>query len=755
MKTGTAIVLTLGLTALSVLGTAIFVPAVAQQHSSLAYQDPALSPQARATDVVARMTIEEKAAQLQNTAPAIVRLGIPGYNWWSEGLHGVARAGEATVFPQAIGMAATWDTASMKQVGDVVGTEFRAKYLSTVKQSGGSEIYRGLTVWSPNVNIFRDPRWGRGQETYGEDPFLTSRMGVAYIEGLQGPNPDRPKVIATVKHLAVHSGPESNRHHEDVHVAPRDMVETYLPAFHAAVTEAKVQSLMCAYNAVDGVPACASYPLLEERLRGSWGFKGFVVSDCGAVADVHGANAHAYVKTPAAAVAATIRAGVDLICDFGDKGTADPGSVVMAVKQGLLSRQELDRAVTRIFEARFRLGLLNPPQERLFPEITSADFDTPAHHQLALRMARESLVLLKNDGLLPLKAEPRRIAVIGPNANSVEALLGNYNGTPTRPVTVLAGLKARFPQAEIIYAEGTGWVAPPQHDAASSGADAALAAANNADLVIFVGGLTANFEGEEMPVSAPGFAGGDRTSLDLPAPQQQLLERLEKTGKPVVYVNMSGSATALNWADKHVPAIIQAWYPGGDGGTAVAELIAGDFSPAGRLPITFYRSVDQLPPFEQYSMNGRTYRYFTGEPLYPFGYGLSYTSFTYAKPVASAPTIKAGSGARISVELSNTGNRASDEVVQVYVSRVGMDVPIRSLVAFQRVHLRAGEKQRIAFDLEAKAFSTVNQSGNRAVESGLARIWIGGGQPQTSFAATGAGATLHLRIAGRRNLRQF
>ena len=878
MKAASVIALMASATVLPVLATAIPAGAQAQQvpAPAPAYQDPALSPQARAADLIARLTLEEKAAQLQNEAPAIPRLGIPAYNWWNEGLHGVARADEATVFPQAIGMAASWDTPLMQQAGDIVGTEFRAKYLKTVAPDGSSEGYRGLTVWSPNVNIFRDPRWGRGQETYGEDPFLTSRMAVAYIEGLQGPDPERPKVIATVKHMAVHSGPESNRHHEDVHIAPRDLTETYLPAFQAAVTEGKVQSLMCAYNAVDGDPACASKPLLQDTLRTSWGFKGFVVSDCGAVADIHVPSAHDYAKTPEEAVALAIKAGTDLICDFGGNPTANPATTVRAVQQGLLSEQELDRAVMRIFEARFRLGLLNAPQDRLFPEIKTTDYDTPAHHELALRMARESLVLLKNNGLLPLQAPPRRIAVIGPNANSVEALVGNYNGTPSHPVTILAGLKTRFPDAEITYVEGTGLVTPPMHgvlaanlcaDAAcnepgltfeqfdnsdlagppqktsvvqqasfqwgwpdtiernssarwtgyikanesgvhnlrvmgnpgyrilidgktvtdawdvtwptskaevtleadktykltvearqrgmwgwqglqwslpSVSAETALAAARAADLVIFAGGLTAGLEGEEMPVSAPGFSGGDRTSLDLPAPQEDLLERLSETGKPVIYVNMSGSAVALNWADKHVPAIIQAWYPGGDGGTAVAELIAGDFSPAGRLPVTFYKSVDQLPPFEDYSMDGRTYRRFTGQPLYPFGYGLSYTSFTYGKAQASRTTIKAGDGVSLSVDVRNTGKREGDEVVQLYVSRPSPDAPIRSLAAFRRVHLGAGESRRVTFELDGKAFSTVDSVGNRMVEGGEAQLWIGGGQPESA-----KGAALKIQIAGR------
>jgi len=825
------------------------------------YLDPTASAEARATDLVSRMTLAEKATQIQHGAPAIPRLGVPGYNWWSEGLHGVARAGEATVFPQAIGMAATWDTDLIHQVADVIGTEFRAKNLEDRAPDGSTRQYRGLTVWSPNVNIFRDPRWGRGQETWGEDPFLTSRFGVAFIEGLQGDDPLHPRTIAAVKHFAVHSGPEAGRHRDDIHPSPRDVTETYLPAFHAAVTEAHAQALMCAYNAVDGVPACANTDYLQRRLRDDWKFDGHVVSDCAAIADFYLPTSHATVRTPEEAVALALKSGTDLICDFMANGTFKPETTVNAVEQGLLSESVLDAALHRLFVARMRLGTFDPPGTGPYAAIKATDYDTPAHRDLALQTARESLVLLKNDGLLPLKAAPRRIAVVGPNANTVEALVGNYNGTPSHPITILDGLKARFPDAEISFVEGTGWVAPPLEDIPDlafcqdaacaapglkaeefagpdlagapvasrtdlnakfawgspvrqeretsirwtgflkvaepgqyrfrytgangyrvfvddvlvadvwdaawptsdtaidltadrphairieavqkgsratqkiqwskpgSGDAPAMRSAEAADLIVFVGGLTSKFEGEEMVVQAPGFAGGDRTSLDLPAPQQQLLERLHATGKPVILVLANGSAMSVNWADAHLPAIIEAWYPGGQGGQAVAELIAGDFSPSGRLPVTFYKSADDLPPFTDYGMDGRTYRRFHGAPLYPFGYGLSYTRFDYSPLTFDRTDITAGSAAKVSVQIINSGARDGAEVVQLYASRPGPDAPVRSLVGFQRILLKAGESRRVEFDISPTAMSTVDNQGRRSVPAGPVTLWIGGGQP--------------------------
>jgi len=827
----------------------------ARAQAPAAFLDPSLKPEARAAALVSAMTLEEKAGQLKHAAPAIPRLSVPAYNWWSEGLHGVARAGEATVFPQAIGMAATWDAPMVHGIADTIATEFRAKYVATRAPDGGSAQYRGLTVWSPNINIFRDPRWGRGQETWGEDPHLTAELGVAFATGLQGDDPAYYKTVATAKHFAVHSGPEADRHRDDVHPSAHDLEDTYLPAFKALVTRAKVEAVMCAYNAVDGVPACASTALLADRLRRDWGFSGHVVSDCAAIADVFLPTSHGYVKTAEQAAAVSLKAGTDLFCgEFGPDKSSDIAPIVDAVRHGLVSEARLDQAVRRLFVARLKLGLFDPPEKVPYFRITAAQNDTPEHRALSLAAARASLVLLKNDGLLPLKAAPARIAVIGPNADSIDALVGNYNGTPSRPVTVLAGLRERFPNARIDVVEGSGWTGAPREavpdgvlrdlkvqtfqgldlagpatapapaanasfgwgrpqrqerqtsmrwtgvlvptetgvhrfsvsgeggyrvivdgrvvvdawtrarDSApdgevalsagqahaivveanqsgsrgdlrlqwsrpSRGADAAVAAARDADLVVFVGGLTAKLEGEEMSVRAKGFVGGDRTSLDLPAAQEGLLERLGAVGKPIVLVLMNGSALGVNWADAHLPAIVEAWYPGGEGGRAVAGLLAGDFSPSGRLPVTFYRSADQLPPFKDYGMAGRTYRYFGGEALYPFGHGLSFTRFAYGKPVLEQAAVKAGEVQGVAVDVTNSGPRDGDEVVQLYVSRDVPGAPVRSLQGFQRVHLKAGETRRVRFALDGAAMSVVGPDGARSIAPGPVALWIGGGQP--------------------------
>jgi beta-glucosidase len=874
---------------------AVTCPALSAQQASAdaPYLNPKLPVEQRADDLISRMTLEEKVDQLGHVAPAIPRLRVPAYNWWNEGLHGVARAGVATVFPQAIGMAATFDEPLMHDVADTISTEFRAKYAANVHPDGSTDWYRGLTVWSPNINIFRDPRWGRGQETYGEDPFLTARLGVAFIMGLQGTDPNYFKTVATPKHFAVHSGPESTRHSANVDASRHDMEETYLPAFRAAIMEGKAESIMCAYNRLNGEPACANSALLVEHLRKDWGFQGYVVSDCGAVADVY--KGHKFTATAEAAAAAVFKAGMDLICgDSRNNMNADPQGILGAVHQGLLSEADLDRALRRLFVARIRLGLFDPPTAVPYSKITAADNDTEAHRQLSLRMARESLVLLKNrSNFLPLKHPPSSIAVIGPDADSLDALEGNYNGTPSAPVTILAGIRNRFSQSKVTFVQGTGLVGPvtksvpsealctdascSEHglkadyfssmtldgspvmsrvDAAvdfnwgdsgasqqlpnkysvrwagmlvppesgdyllgftgedgfrvwldgdlvvedwtlhrpantatkqihlekgrtyslkieyfqnirisearliwslPGGEDAqALDAARNADLVIAVMGLSPRIEGEEMKVSAEGFAGGDRTRIDLPAPQEQLLERVASAGKPTILVLTNGSALAVNWAaaNADVPAILEAWYPGGQGGTAVAEALAGDFSPAGRLPVTFYKSLDQLPAFEDYSMAKRTYRYFDGEPLYPFGFGLSYTSFAYGEPKVDHAKISAKDSVTLSVDVKNTGAAAGDEVVQLYLTHVGIEgAPLRSLAGFTRVHLDRGEKRTVKFVLRERDLSIVDAAGKHRVVPGKVEAWIGGGQPvSTSGLAKPEGAATQFTITSEASL---
>ena len=834
-------------------------------QETVKFRNSDLPVEERARDLVAHMTLEEKVSQLGHTADAIPRLGIPEYNWWNEGLHGVARAGIATVFPQAIGLAATFDDALIHRDADAISTEFRAKYNLGRGPDGSSEWYHGLTAWSPNINIFRDPRWGRGQETYGEDPYLTARMGVAFVRGLQGDDPRYLKVVATPKHYAVHSGPEATRHSANVDVSKRDLVDTYLPAFRATVTEGQAGSVMCAYNSLDGEPACANHMLLEDYLRGAWKFAGYVVSDCAAVEDV---SAHHHFKpTMEEGVAAALKSGTDLICGEPPQARVhlERTAALNAVHQGQLTEADIDRAVTRLMAARIRLGMFDPPARVPWSKLGASANDTPAHRQLALRTAQESLVLLKNEShLLPLQKTYARIAVIGPDADSLDALEGNYNGTPSTPVTILSGIRARFAQSQVRFVEGTGLVGTvvrqvPSADFYTSAAKSArglqaeyfagtdlsgepimrrvdpsinfnwgfngvspklkqnysvrwtgvlaptasadyvlgftgqdgyrvwidgqllvedwtphrpsttvtkaihldrghtyalkveyfqtvraaeaklvwgvpgreeqeaVSAARASDLVVMVLGLSARIEGEEMKIQADGFAGGDRTSLDLPGPQERLLEAVCATGKPVVLVLTSGSALAVNWAEAHVPAIIEAWYPGESGGTAVAGALAGDFSPAGRLPVTFYKSAADLPPFDSYSMQGRTYRYFTGEPLYPFGYGLSYTTFKYSRPRA---TVAADGAVHVSVDVTNAGEMGADEVVQLYLTHRGVEpAAFRELKGFKRVHLEAHATRTAEFDLNGRDLSTVDAAGVRRVVPGDVDVWIGGEQP--------------------------
>jgi len=844
------------------------LPVSAQQSELPAYRNPQLPMEQRVNDLISRMTLQEKVSQLGHTADAIPRLGVPEYDWWNEGLHGVARAGNATVFPQAIGMAAMFDEPLMHEIADVISTEFRAKYAERVHPDGSTDWYRGLTVWSPNINIFRDPRWGRGQETYGEDPYLTSRLGLAFVTGLQGDDPKYLKTVATPKHFAVHSGPETTRHTVDVSASKHDMEDTYLPAFRTTVVVGKAESVMCAYNSLNGQPACTNDDLLKTHLRGDWNFQGYVVSDCGAVTDVF--SGHHYSKTLPEGAASSFEAGTDLICGVPpqERVKSEKDALEKGVLQGIVPESVLDQALRRLFTARFRLGLFDPPELVSWSKITAAQNDTEEHRQLALRAARESIVLLKNEkGFLPLRKNYKNIAVIGPNGDSVDALEGNYNGTPSKPVTLLAGIKKRFAQSKLVYVEGvgltgpatepvpaqalftapnrkehglkaeyfantklegvpkisrtdasvnfgweyfgvtpdmvrnfsvrwTGVLIPPKtgdyligftgedgyrvtldgnvivedwtpHRPATTetkqmhldaghpyaikieyfqlirGSEARLIwsilgkaendaeqAARKADLIVVAMGLSPRIEGEEMRVKADGFAGGDRTKIDLPEPQQKLLERLYATGRPVVLVLMGGSAIAVKWADDKVPAILDAWYPGEEGGTAIAEILAGDYSPSGKLPVTFYRSVDQLPAFDDYSMSKRTYRYFTDEALYPFGYGLSYTSFEYKNVKADQANVGADGMVSVAAEVTNTGQIASDEVVELYLMHAGVaGAPLRSLQGFQRIHLGPGETKPVKFDLANRQLSLVDESGKRRVVSGQVQVWVGSGQP--------------------------
>ncbi len=681
------------------------------------YKNPNLPIETRVNDLVSRMTLEEKVLQMQNAAPSIERLGIPAYDWWNEALHGVARAGYATVFPQAIGLAATWDTKLMHEVADVISTEARAKHHEFVRNNQHAR-YQGLTFWSPNINIFRDPRWGRGQETYGEDPYLTARLGVEFVKGLQGNDPRYFKVIATPKHYAVHSGPEPERHGFDAKAYERDLRETYLPAFRATIVEGKAYSVMCAYNRTNEEPCCANKKLMTDILRGEWGFNGYVVSDCGAIRDIW--EGHKFVKTEAEASALAVRAGTDLTCG------KEYVTLLQAVKQGLITEAGIDTAVKRLMTARFRLGMFDPPEMVQYARIPFSENDTPEHRQLALQSARESIVLLKNaNGTLPLRKDLKSIAVIGPNADAPEVLWGNYNGRPSRLITPLAGIKSAVSaNTKVVYAAGSTLAG----ESRQAMIEEAVKAAREADASVLVLGLSARLEGEEMKVEVPGFRGGDRTDISLPAAQEALLKAVVATGKPVVVVLLSGSALAVNWANDHASAILQAWYPGGEGGVALADVLFGDYNPAGRLPVTFYKSVDQLPPFTDYSMQVRTYRYFKGEPLYRFGYGLSYTKFAYSN--LRVKSAKVGESVKVTVDVTNAGERDGDEVVQLYLTDVtaSAPVPIKTLVGFERISLRPREKRTVTFTITPRQMSLIDNDGKRVIEPGEFRVHIGGNQ---------------------------
>ncbi len=847
------------------------ISAAALAQNSLPYQNPALPTEQRVADLVSRMTLEEKVSQMQNTAPAIPRLNVPAYDWWSEALHGVARSGNATVFPQAIGMAASWDTDLIHHEAEIISTEARAKYGDAIAH-GNNTIYYGLDFWSPNINIFRDPRWGRGQETYGEDPYLTSRLGVAFVESMQGDDPRYFKVIATPKHYAVHSGPESARHKFNVDVAPYDLEDTYLPAFRATITEAHADSIMCAYNAIDGAPACANTMLLKDHLRDAWKFAGYVTSDCGAVADI--SEGHKYEPDLEGASVAAVKAGTDTTC-----GSEYP-TLVQAVKDHKITEAEIDTSVKRLFTARFKLGMFDPQQSVPYAQIPFAENNTPAHRKVALEAAEKSIVLLKNDNqMLPLQPGLANIAVVGPNAANLASIEGNYNGIPSDPVVPLKGLKEYYAgKSQIIYSQGSAFTSElplvvPSTVFASNGEEGlqgeyfssadfsgtpvtkrtdanldfdwqsaspvdglsatqysirwtgkmhvpgpgdykfdfhvadcypctgknsirvyvnqkqvfeqegkdnaaakpftlhfdagqslpvrieyshagsqrggairlewepkveslreeAVAAAKQSDVVIAFVGLSPDLEGEEMPVHVEGFSGGDRTDIALPAVQRQLLEALYTTGKPLVVVLMNGSALAVDWAKEHARAIVEAWYPGEEGGTAIARTLAGENNPGGRLPVTFYASVKDLPPFEEYSMKNRTYRYYSGEPLYPFGYGLSYSTFSYSNLKVTPLAPKAEGPLTVGVTVTNSGKVKGDEVVELYLTSpatsAGQPAPIRALKGFRRVTLEAGASSNVDFVLDSRDLSSVRTDGTRVVAPGKYQLSVGGSQP--------------------------
>jgi beta-glucosidase len=688
------------------------------------WKDYSQPTEARVKDLVSRLSLAEKIQQMRNDAAAIPRLGVPAYDFWSECLHGVARSGTATVFPQAIGMAATWDVSLVHSEADVIATEARAKHNDYIaKHNGDSARYYGLTFWTPNINIFRDPRWGRGQETYGEDPFLTSRIGVAFIKGLQGNDQNYIKAMACAKHFAVHSGPESERHIFDAEPPERDFYETYLPQFEAAVREGHVGAVMGAYNSVYGKPACANPLLLTEILRDQWGFDGHVVSDCGAIYDIF-AN-HKFTSTSEEAAADAVKAGDDLCC-----GT-DYNSLARAVKDGLVSPEEIDTAVGRLFTARFRLGMFDPSVKVPFAQIPISENDTPEHEALALQVARESIVLLKNDGALPLdRTKIQSIAVIGANADSVPVLLGNYNGIPSHLVTILQGIRdAAGTNIEVTYEVGcplalkTGGEIPSAENRAN-----AIKSALAADVVIYVGGISPKLEGEEMKVNYDGFSGGDRTQIELPGVQDDLLQALQLTGKPIVVVNCSGSAIAMPWEAENLSAIVQAWYPGEQGGRAVADILFGDENPAGRLPITFYRATSDLPAFDDYSMSNRTYRYFNGTPLFAFGHGLSYTKFDYSNAQLSTVNSDANGTVKFSFTVKNSGARDGDEVPQVYFRHVNsaLPQPNKALCAFTRIHLAAGQSAHLTLAIPSERFRYWDTTKKQyAIETGDYELLLG------------------------------
>ena len=678
----------------------------------------------QARELVSKMTIEEKCSQMLHHAEAIDRLGIPKYCWWNEALHGVARAGDSTMFPQAIGLGATFDEDLVRRAADVTSTEGRAKYNEFTKH-GDRDIYKGLTYWAPNVNIFRDPRWGRGHETYGEDPYLTGQLGMAFVEGLQGEDPDHPKAAACAKHFAVHSGPEADRHHFDARVNDQDLYDTYLYAFKRLVKDAKVEAVMGAYNRVNGEPACGSKRLLKDILRGDWGFEGHVVSDCWAIRDFH--ENHKVTGCEVESAALAVNNGCDLNCGCVYE------KLLYAYKAGLVTEETIDESVARLMEIRLRLGTLEG-QTTKYDEIPYEVVECKEHVDLALAAARKSLVLLKNDGILPLKkGEHKTIGVIGPNANSRAALVGNYEGMSSEYITVLEGIQRYVgDDVRIFHSDGTPLWKDRTHvlsEARDTFAEA-MAVAEHSDLVVMCLGLDATIEGEEGDAGNE-FGSGDKKGLKLPGLQQELLEKITAIGKPVVLLILAGSALDLSWAQDNVNAIMHCWYPGARGGKAIAQVLFGEESPSGKLPLTFYASDKDLPAFEDYSMDNRTYRYFKGTPLYPFGYGLSYSKVKYENAAVDKAKGNIGDTFKLTCDITNAGDMSQIETVQVYVKDVEAStrVPIRSLRKIKKVELAAGETKKVEIELSARDFAIIDEKGRCIVEPGLFTVSIGGAQP--------------------------
>jgi len=695
------------------------------------YSNLSLDFETRATDLVAQMTLEEKISQLGAGAPAIARLNIQEYHWWNECLHGVARAGIATVFPQAIGMAASFDTATMREVANVISDEARAKH-HEAQRNKNYKIYTGLTFWSPNINIFRDPRWGRGHETYGEDPYLTGQMGMQFVKGLQGNDSKYLKLVSTAKHFAVHNGPEPNRHSFNVLPSKRDLWETYLPAFEDLIVDAKAYSVMGAYNRVDGESASASWMLLNDILRKQWGFEGYVVSDCGAINDIY--ENHKIVDTQEQAAALGIRRGCDLNC-----GSVYQRALKTAVSQGLIGIKEIDLSVYRLMLARMKLGMFDPIELVPYAQIPFEINNKKAHDDLALKMAHKSMTLLKNEGILPLnKNLIKKIAVIGPNADNINALKGNYYGTPSNPVSIINGIKAKSgPEIELVYHKGVSLVTHQNKDSLVL-SKRILKDIESADVAIFVGGLDATWEGEESNEmrsknGVEGFFGGDRTKIELPEVQLNALKAMNKTATPVVFVLLAGSAVSFNGLEQELEGILAAWYPGQRGGDAVADVLFGNYNPAGRLPVTFYSSTNELPNFEDYNMragNGFTYRYYNGNAMYPFGYGMSYTKFKYSDLAINKKVFNNSDEVVVSVNVKNSGELDGEEVVQLYVKDVESTtwMPHKQLRGFKRISLKKGEKKMVEFKLNVRKdlryYDAIKQT--YAVEPGDFEIQIGG-----------------------------